>query len=322
MKAEIQTERKFIVVGLGELLWDLLPGGKQLGGASANFAYHAQTLGADAVLISRVGNDPLGHELLARLRARQMRTDGITVDPTAPTGTVSIALSPAGPPTFTIQENVAWDHLTATDLARATVARADAVCFGSLGQRNEVSRGAIRSLVGASRPDALRILDVNLRQNYFSMEIIEASLRLANILKINDEELPVLARFFGLRGEPAEQLAELARRFELKVVALTCGARGSLFYSQGCYSEAKGLPVSVVDTVGAGDAFTAVLTLGILAGWNLDRINRRANEVAAYVVSQPGATPHLPAHLHLSQPSRRPTSSRQAAHLQRGTSGN
>jgi fructokinase len=154
--------------------------------------------------------------------------------------------------------------------------------------------------VAATRFDALRIFDINLRQNFFTLEIIETSLNLANVLKINDEELPVLAKFFGLRGGREAQLAELARRFDLRLVALTCGARGSLFYSQGAYSEAEGLPARVVDTVGAGDSFTAMLALGLLAGWDLDRINRRANEVAAYVVSQPGATPQLPAHLRFA----------------------
>jgi len=297
----MQANRKMVVVGLGEVLWDLLPGGKQIGGASANFAYHARTLGAEAWLISSVGNDPLGREILQRLSEMKVSVEGVAVDPLAPTGTVSVTVSPEGQPKFVIRENVAWDQLAATDLNRRVVARADAVCFGSLAQRSPTARAAIRSLLASTRTDALRIFDVNLRQDYYSKEIIEASLELANILKINDEELPVLARYFGLCGGHAEQLAELARRFDLRLVALTCGSRGSLFYSQGHYSEAKGLPVSVVDTVGAGDSFTAVLTMGILAGWNLDRINRHANEVAAYVVSQPGATPKLPAHLYLSE---------------------
>jgi fructokinase len=290
------TNRK-VVVGLGEALWDLLPGGKQMGGASANFACHAQALGAEAWLVSSVGNDPLGRELLERLQTMQVSVAGVAVDPTVPTGSVSIEISPAGQPKFSIRENVAWDHITASDSVRAMVARADAVCFGTLAQRNKISRATIRSLVASTRPDALRIFDVNLRQNFFSADVIEASLRLANILKVNDEELPVLARLFDLPGGPAEQLAELARRHELQLVALTRGARGSLFYSRGRYSEAGGLAVDVVDTVGAGDSFTAVLTLGLLAGWDLDRINRRANEVAAYVVSQPGATPQLPERL-------------------------
>jgi fructokinase len=294
-----QTNRK-MVVGLGEVLWDLLPGGKKIGGASANFAYHAKNLGAEARLISKVGNDPAGREILERLSAMQVPVEGVAVDSLAPTGTVSIKISPAGQPEFVVCENVAWDQITATDFARGIVAQADAICFGSLAQRNEISRKTIRSLVAATRADALRVFDANLRQNYFSREIIEASLRLANVLKINDEELTVLADFFGLRGTAPEQLAGLADRFQLQMVALTCGARGSLFYSRGRYSEAKGLAVNVVDTVGAGDSFTAALTMGILAGWSLDQINLHANEVAAYVVSQPGATPQLPERLFVS----------------------
>ena len=297
----MHTNRKLTVVGLGEVLWDMLPGGKQLGGASANFACHAQMLGAKAWLVSRVGDDLLGREILERLRSMQLLSDGVTVDASAPTGTVDVELNRDGQPKFVIRENVAWDYIPASDFARSAVARADAICFGSLAQRNETSRATIRSLVGLARPDALIIFDVNLRQNFYSPEILRTSLELANVLKINDEELPVLARLFGLAGEPEEQISELARRFNFKLVALTCGARGSLFYSQGTYSEVEGLPASVVDTVGAGDAFTAMMALGYLAGWNLDRINRCANEVAAYVVSQPGATPRLPAHLLLSE---------------------
>ena len=296
----MNANRKMTVVGLGEVLWDMLPGGKQLGGASANFAYHTQMLGAEAKLVSCVGNDSLGRELLERLGAMQMSTDGVTVDTFAPTGTVAVELSSDGQPKFNIRENVAWDHLTASEFARATLARADAVCFGSLAQRNEISRATIRSLVASTRYDALRVFDANLRQNFFSLEVIESSLQLANVLKINDEELPVLARFLDLRGRPEEQLAGLAQRFDLQVVALTRGVRGSLFYSRGNYSEAPGLPISVVDTIGAGDSFTAMLVMGLLAGWNLDEINRRANEVAAYVVSQPGATPKLPEYFRLS----------------------
>lgn len=288
------------MIGIGEVLWDILPGGKHLGGASANFAYHAQMLGAEAWLLSSVGNDSLGHEILSRLRAMHLPVDGVTVDPSAPTGTVSIELSLDGQPRFTIPENVAWDHILATDFARDKVAQADAICFGSLAQRHEISRNTIRALVNSTRLDALRIFDANLRQNFFSLETIESSLEMANILKINDEELRVLAKLFALRGNSEEQLAELARRFELRLVVLTRGARGSLFYSQGVYSTVQGLPARVVDTVGAGDSFTAMLTIGLLADWNLDRINRCANEVAAYVVSQPGATPKLPAHMCLT----------------------
>lgn len=293
-------DSKRVVVGLGEVLWDLLPGGKQFGGACANFTYHVQTLGAEAWLVSRVGNDPLGREILDRLRQMGLRADGVTIDPSAPTGTVSVELSKDGQPKFTIREHVAWDHIVATDSARDAVARADAVCFGSLAQRSETSRTTIRSLAASTRPDALRIFDINLRQHFFSREIIESSLALANVLKINDEELPVLAAMFGLRGAPGEQLAELARRHDLLMVALTRGARGSLLYADGRTSDHPGSPATVVDTVGAGDAFTATLTMGLLAGWTLDTINHRANEIASYVVSQPGGTPQMPAHLRFT----------------------
>jgi len=292
---------KFKVIGIGEVLWDLLPAGRQLGGAPANFAFHAKMLGAQAQLITRVGRDDLGLAILQRFGEMGIDVDAVQLDDLAPTGTASVVLNNGGVPHFVIQENVAWDRLMITEKARAVIRAADAVCFGTLAQRSETSRVVIRSLVASARPDALKIFDINLRQEFFSLEIIKTSLELANILKINDEELSVLAKMFGLAGRPAQQITELAHRFDLRLVALTCGARGSLFYSQGNYSKVEGLPASVVDTVGAGDAFTAMLALGILADWDLDRINRCANEVAAYVVSQPGATPQLPAHLRLSE---------------------
>jgi fructokinase len=291
----------FKVIGIGEALWDLLPAGRQLGGAPANFSFHAKMLGAQAQLITRVGRDDLGQAILQRFVEMGMEVDAIQLDDHAPTGTASVVLNHGGVPHFVIQENVAWDRLMLTEKSQAVVREADAVCFGTLAQRNETSRRTIQSLVASTRPDALKVFDINLRQNFFSFEIIKASLVLANILKISDEELPVLAKFFGLTGGPEEQIAELAQSFDLRLVALTCGARGSLFYSHGCYSRVAGLPVKVVDTVGAGDAFTAMLSLGLLAGWDLERINHSANEVAAYVVSQPGATPRLPAHLRFNE---------------------
>ncbi len=292
---------KFKVIGIGEVLWDLLPAGRQLGGAPANFAFHAKMLGAQAQLVTRVGRDDSGHAILQRFVEMGIDIDAVQLDDLAPTGTASVVLKNGSVPHFIIQENVAWDQLMMTEKARAAVHKADAVCFGTLAQRNETARTAIQSLMSSARPEAFRIFDINLRQKFFSLEIIKTSLGLANILKISDEELPVLASFFGLVGGPEEQIAELARRFDLKLVALTCGARGSLLYSQGGYSKVEGLPTSVVDTVGAGDAFTATLAMGLLAGWDLDMINYRANKVAAYVVSQPGATPRLPAHLLLPE---------------------
>ena len=287
---------RFSIVGLGEVLWDMLPAGPQLGGAPANFTCHARALGAKAALISRVGNDELGREIAARLDALGVSTSGIAVDTLHPTGTVSVELD-VGQPRYVIHENVAWDFLEATPAALSAVRAADAVCFGTLAQRSDPSRSAILSLVNAAPPPALRILDVNLRQNYFSSRLINESLAFATVLKLNDAELPELAAMFDLSGDERSQIRQLAERNMLRVVACTRSARGSLLYSGGRWSEHPGLPAKVADTVGAGDSFTAAMTLGLLAGWELDRINQTANQVAAYVCSQPGATPPLPAPL-------------------------
>lgn len=309
MESQAEERREFVdaglskplqqrtIIGLGEVLWDLLPTGKQLGGAPANFAYHAHALGARAWVVTRIGQDELGNEILGRFRALGLPTDLISIDPVAPTGTVSVQLSSDGQPRFTIHENVAWDNLEPTEVARAAMAHADAVCFGSLGQRNPKARAAIRSLLAATPPTALRVFDINLRQHYFSREIIESSLSLANVLKINDQELPVLAEMFHLDGNAGQQMAALALRFELLLVALTRGPRGSLLYHRGQFSDHPGTPVKVVDSVGAGDAFTAAMIVGLVQGWELASINRRANEVAAFVCSQAGATPSLPPEL-------------------------
>ncbi len=189
---------KYKMLAIGEVLWDLLPSGRQLGGAPANFAYHAHALGADARLVTRVGDDALGREVLERFRLLGLPTDTIAVDAAAPTGTVSVELGPGGQPQFTIHENVAWDRITADEIALAAAAEADAVCFGSLAQRSEPARRAVRLLVAATRPGAFRIFDVNLRPPFVDRDVIEGSLVLANVLKLNDLELSVLAEMFGL----------------------------------------------------------------------------------------------------------------------------
>jgi fructokinase len=282
------------VIGLGEILWDLLPSGKQMGGAPANFAYHAHALGARSRVVSRVGQDPLGAEILQRLQSLGLPTAEIQVDPSAPTGTVSVELSADGQPRFTIHEDVSWDRLALEKAALAAVADADAVGFGTLAQRREPARGTVHALLTAARPGAWRVLDLNLRQHYFSREVIETSLRLANIVKFNDTELPVLAELLGLRGSVREQIEQLARQHAQHLVCLTRGAHGSLLYSEGQWAEDPGQAVVVKDTVGAGDAFTAALVMGMLAGKSLDAINSRANLVARYVCTQEGATPPLP----------------------------
>lgn len=285
------------IVGIGEVLWDLLPDGPVLGGAPANFTFHAAALGADATLISRVGADARGDEILRRIEDAGLPKAVVQLDPRAPTGTVSVALGADGQPGYIIHEGVAWDHLAAEPTALAEIAMADAVCFGTLAQRSEVSRESIRRLVAAAPASASRIFDINLRQSFYSREVIVSSLALANVLKLNDAELPVLAEMFGLEGKPREQVAALAERFGLRAVALTRGAHGSLLWARGIFSEHPGVSATVRDTIGAGDAFTAAFALGLHAGWPLDLVNERANAVGAFVCSQPGATPALRASL-------------------------
>lgn len=287
----------FNLAGIGELLWDLLLDGPKLGGAPANFAYQARALGAQSRVISRVGDDALGREAFARLAALGMPTDCLEVDGNAPTGTAAVELGADGQPHFIIHQDVAWDRLQGESASRQAVAAADAVCFGTLAQRSPASATTVRALVAASPPAALRIFDINLRQQYFSRAVIEESLALANVLKVNETELPILAKMFGLVGDAAQQIAAIADRYQLRAVAYTCGMSGSLLLAGGRYSSHTGIPTQVADTVGAGDAFTAAMALGMLADWDLDLINQRANEVASYVASCAGATPQLPEQL-------------------------
>jgi len=287
----------FKLVGIGEVLWDLLPTGPQMGGAPANFAYHASALGGEGRIVSRIGRDDRGNEVIARLAALGVPTDCIETDPVAPTGTVGVDIGANGEPRYTIHENVAWDFIAAESAGKQAVASAHAVCFGSLAQRNEVSRKSIRELIRTTSPDALRIFDINLRQHYFSREIIEDSLALSNVLKVNETELPKLAEMFHLKGGELSQLEQLASRFKLRLIAYTRGGEGSILLKDGNCSENKGVRAAVVDTIGAGDSFTAAMAIGVLSGWDLDRVNQKANEVAAFVCSARGATPSLPPEL-------------------------
>ncbi len=283
--------RKPLVIGVGEVLWDLLPAGKQLGGAPANFAYHAQALGAEALVVSRVGDDALGREILERFRSLGLRTDGIGTDRLNPTGTVSVEIDSSGKPTFTIHERVAWDFIEAGNGVLEEASRADAVCFGSLAQRHPLSRGAIRAVLRATPPDALRIFDINLRQHFWNRELILESLDLANVFKLNDEELTSLATLFSLQGDESSQMRWLAERFGLKAVALTKGSRGSSLLVGSELANRPGSKLKVVDTVGAGDSYTAALALGLLARHQPENILASAHRVADFVCTQPGAMP-------------------------------
>jgi len=286
----------FHIVGVGEVLWDLLLTGPQLGGAPANFAYHARALGAHVNVITRVGSDDYGREVIRRFQNMGLPDATVQVDETAPTGTAKVVLSGDGLAQFTIQENVAWDYIAANREALAVAGAADAICFGSLAQRRQTSRNAILQLVTAAPAKALRVFDINLRQQFYARPVIEKSLQLANVLKLNHEELPILAAMFSLSGPTKHQIERLAQTFDLRVVALTRGADGSLLFQQKGkrWSDCTSHPVQVIDTVGAGDSFTAALVLGLLQKMDLDEINDIANEVARYVCSQSGATPRLP----------------------------
>ena len=288
----------FNVIGVGEVLWDLLLTGPQLGGAPANFAYHAHALGAQTQVITRVGKDDYGREIIRRFHEMGLPETTVQIDETVPTGTAKVALSGDGLAHFTIQENVAWDHIAVTTEALVAASEAHAICFGSLAQRSEPSRNTIQQLVAAAPADALRVFDINLRQQFYSRDVIEQSLQRANVLKLNDDELPTLAAMFNLTGAAEDHIERLAQMFGLRLVALTRGANGSLLYQknndEARWSDCSSRPVKVVDTVGAGDSFTAATVLGLLRKMDLDEINTIANEVARYVCSQPGATPALP----------------------------
>ncbi len=289
-------ESNFVVAGIGELLWDVFPEGKRLGGAPVNFSYHCHQLGAGGYPVSAVGDDELGAEIRGVLVAEGVPDLHVSTDSAHPTGTVQVTLE-QGKPRYEICEGVAWDHIPMAEDLKQLAHLADAVCFGSLAQRHEDSRTSIHAFLEATRPETLRIFDVNLRQAFFSKDLIAASLEHANILKLSDEELPVLGEMFGITGTVFEQLESLRRRFDLRLIAYTRGPEGSLLVTEYETDSHPGVACTAVDTVGAGDSFTAALCMGLLQNLPLPKINHHANQVASYVCSQAGATPVLPAEL-------------------------
>ena len=289
-----------LVVGTGEVLWDMLPGGKQLGGAPANFAYHAAALGARGAVVSRVGDDHLGHEILSRLDALGIDRRHVSVDRDHPTGTVDVRVDARGVPEYVIHEDVAWDFLAADDALLDLAGRADAVCFGTLAQRAAASRETIAAFIRATRADCLRVFDINLRQSYYDRDVIHHTLLRSNVLKLNEEEVDVVRQRLDLWHpslvDVESTVDALLKKYPLGLVAVTRGTNGSLLCaSDGRWSDHDGFAAEpLADTVGAGDAFTAALAMGLLAGHDLDRINAAANRLAAYVCTQPGATPPIP----------------------------
>jgi fructokinase len=288
------TNKSFRVFGIGEILWDLLPTGRQLGGAPANFTFHAQCLGTHASLISCIGSDFLGEQVLQAFKQKHLCSELIQIDERKSTGTVDVTFSSPGVPEYIIHEDVAWDYLRVTEQALSAISKADAICFGSLSQRNAVSSIAICSLLSAAPKEAVRVLDINLRQRFYTRELLEKSLHLANVLKLNNDELDVLAGLFHLDGVLEQRIASLAETYNLHTIALTRGADGSVLYHKGHWSIEAPRKVNAVDTIGAGDAFTAALIVGLLHELDAEIAHGLAADVAAHVCSQAGGMPVLP----------------------------
>jgi fructokinase len=286
-----------LVVGIGEILWDLLPSGKQPGGAPANFAFHARSLGAASAIVSAVGDDEPGREILAALDGRHLDRGAIATVTSVPTGAVTVTLDAEGVPRYVIHRDVAWDFVPWGPRLQELAARADAVCFGTLAQRSDVTRATVGAFLDATGPDCLRVLDLNLRQSFFSRDLIRELLRRSNILKLNDEELRVVAGLFSIAGPETAILERLLEDYPLTLIALTKGQAGSRLFGRGVESVHAGCPVATADTVGAGDAFTAALVTGLLAKKNWNDISDRANRIASYVCTQRGAWPEIPADL-------------------------
>ncbi|MEE2712773.1 MAG: PfkB family carbohydrate kinase [Planctomycetota bacterium] len=296
MQPPVPQGRRPVIVGLGEALWDVFPDRECFGGAPANFACMAAELGGDRAevhMVTGVGDDDRGRRALDVLCERRVGTSCVKTTG-HPTGCVDVNLDGDGRPIYAIAPDAAWDHVPWLEDVAALAHRTDLVCFGSLAQRASESRKTVRAFVESTPPSAFRILDVNLRLPHDDREVVLESLERANVLKLSDEELPVISAWCGVEGKPVEALAELGRRHDLVAIALTRGARGALLLRGDEVSDCHGVTVDVVDTVGAGDAFTAAFAFGLLSGEDLDAVNRRACEVASYVCTQPGATPALP----------------------------
>lgn len=290
-----------IVVGMGEALWDVLPEGKKIGGAPANFAYHIAQLGWEGRVVSAVGNDKLGAEILENFNEKKLNY--LIEEVPYPTGIVLVELDNVGVPHYNIKENVAWDNIPFTPQLEELAKNTRAVCFGSLAQRNIVSRETINRFLDAM-PDGegqLKIFDINLRQDFYTKEVLCNSFRKCNILKINDEELVAISRMFGYPGiDLQDKCWILLAKYNLKMLILTCGINGSYVFTPGEVSFVDTPKVEVADTVGAGDSFTAAFCAGILKGIPITEAHRLAVKISAYVCTQNGAMPPVPEELRKS----------------------
>ncbi len=284
------------IVGIGEALWDVLPESKKIGGAPANFAYHVSQFGLNSCVVSAVGDDPLGAQILDNFKEKGLRNIMAVVP--YPTGTVQVEIDQVGVPQYVIKENVAWDNIPFTSELEELAHNTCAVCFGSLAQRNVVSRDTINRFIDAMPQDEdnLIVFDVNLRQCFFNKEILDQSMKRCNVLKINDEELITISRMLGYPGTDLQSKCWiLFGRYNLKMLILTCGVNGSYIFTSGNMSFLATPQVEVADTVGAGDSFTAAFVSSILKGLPVAEAHRKAVEVSAFVCTQNGAMPVLPA---------------------------
>jgi fructokinase len=289
------TTQPALMVGLGEILWDLLPSGKQLGGAPANFAYMANVLGDEGIVASRTGKDDLGHEARETMETLDLNPSFIQLDNEHSTGVVKVLIDGAGQPEFTIAGDVSWDHLEWTTAWEGLATRADAICFGTLAQRSRVSRATVHRFLQASRKNTLKIYDVNLRESFYSKEIIVDSLRLSSMAKLNADELTKVCDLLNIHGQSEQEKSKrLLINFDLELVCITRGATGSLLVSHDQTVEHNGFRVKVADAVGAGDAFTACLAHYYIRRRSLHTISELANGFASWVATEIGATPKIP----------------------------
>ena len=281
-----------IIVGMGEALWDVLPEGKKLGGAPANFAYHVSQFGLNSRVVSAVGQDKLGTEILDNFREKRLQ--GIIETVPYPTGTVQVTLDNEGVPCYDIKEGVAWDNIPYTEELDQLARQTQAICFGSLAQRSIVSRETIARFLATmpDTPETLKIFDINLRQSFYTKEILCDSFSRCNVLKINDEELVTVSRLFGYPGiDLQDKCWILLAKYNLKMLILTCGVNGSYVFTPGYVSFVE---VEGADTVGAGDSFTAAFTAAIIRGRSVREAHQLAVDTSAYVCTQQGAMPVLP----------------------------
>lgn len=289
---------KRLVVGLGEVLWDMLPEGRKIGGAPVNFAYHAGQFGIDTMAVSAIGNDKLGEDTIAEMNGKHL--NHIFPSVPYPTGSVQVSLDEKGVPAYDIKENVAWDNIPFTNEIESVARSCRAVCFGSLAQRNAVSRNTIRKFIESTPSGCIRIFDINLRQNFYTSNVIRDSLEHCNILKINDEEIMLVSRMFNYDSSNIENVCRtIMEDFSLEMVILTCGTKGSYIFTKDDVSFMPTPKVNVADTVGAGDSFTGSFCAAILRGLPVAEAHKKAVEVSAYVCTQNGAMPEIPESMKL-----------------------